>query len=181
MTAPVAHRHQSYICLGLCSPQPHSTNLTPIFKDVEAEAQNGNLSRIQVSGHRRLGGDGVRWFWGKEPQHWCFPHSGLPATQTVPQDLSCQGSKQTGHLQSSTFLAEDLACHCKPHVPTPTSSPCLSQTPRPNPYWPQETQALSTPSFPSLPRKGERVQLLPVSTWRVTVHDCPLRFLWGGD
>lgn len=38
-----------------------------------------------------------------------------------------------------------------------------------------------SPCFPNLPGKGGTAQLLPVSTWLVTAHSCPLRFLRLGS
>lgn len=150
------------------------------------------------SGHRRLGGDVGRWLWSTEEQRATqgyFPHSCLPATQAVcrssglklPREKAKRPQPQREHNKrhgcgesvspAATSLAEDLARHRKSPGPTPTSSPC----------WPQETQALSklsfpeqSPCFPNLAGKGTRAQLLPVSTWLVTDHNCPLCFLWLG-
>lgn len=143
----------------------------------------------------------LRGPFSSSPAHYLERLQKLP----LGRDSCCQGREQRGHSQSecavrgmgvpamspsppATSLAEDLPWHCPPPVPTPTSSPCLSPDPKAPPSLrPPETQALSklsfpeqSPCFPNLPGKGERAQLLPVSSWLVTAHNCPLCFLWLG-
>lgn len=95
---------------------------------------------------------------------------------------------------SATPLAEGLAGHYKPPMPTPTSKcpcppPALASALRLHPHWPQETQALSklsfpeqSPCFPNLPGNGKECSCFlspPGLSLPTTVHSAS--YGWGGD